>query len=76
MVPHPHQGYKSGDMNLPETENSTHKVHEQSWQLEMRATKGSNVEVAQVTLRVISGLIPARVLTRFVGSVIPSIVVR
>ena len=37
---------------------------------------GSNVEVAQVTLRVISGLIPARVLTRLVGSVIPYIVVR
>ena len=58
MVLHPHQGYTSGDMNLPETENSTHKVHEQSWQLEMRATKKSNVEVALVALRMISGLIP------------------
>ena len=58
MLLHPHQGYKSGDMNLPETENSTHKVHEQSWQLEMRATEGSNLEVALIALRVIIGLIP------------------
>ena len=27
-------------MSLPETDNSSHKVHEQSWQLEMRALKG------------------------------------
>ena len=40
MVLHPHQGYKSIDMNLPETDNSSHKVHEQSWQLEMRALNG------------------------------------
>ena len=43
----------------------------------MRALNvGSNVEVAPVTLRVISGLIPARVQTRLVGSVIPYIVVK
>ena len=58
MVLHPHQGYKSIDMNLPETDNSSHKVHEQSWQLEMRGSNGSNVEVALIALRVISGLIP------------------
>ena len=27
-------------MSLPETDNSSHKVHEQSWQLEMIASKG------------------------------------
>ena len=57
MVLHPHQGYASGEMNLPETGNSTRLVHEQSWQVEMMA-KGSNVEVALVALRVIGGLIP------------------
>ena len=31
-------------MNLPETDNSSHKVHEQSWQLEMRALKGGGVK--------------------------------
>ena len=69
MVLHPHHGCKSIDMSLPETDNSSHKVHEQSWQLEMRALKGgrSNVEVAPVTLRVISGLMRTRVQTRHVG---------
>ena len=58
MVLHPHQGYTSGDMNLPKTENSTRKVHEQSWQLEMRAKQRSNVEVTLLALRMISGSIP------------------
>ena len=40
MVLHPQHGCKSIDMSLPETDNSSHKVHEQSWQLEMRALKG------------------------------------
>ena len=39
VVLHPHQGYTSGDVNLPEMENSTRKVHEQSWQPEMRAKR-------------------------------------
>ena len=77
MVLHPHHGYKSIDMSLPETDNSSHKVHEQSWQLEMKALNvGSNVEVAPVTLRVISGLIRARVQTRHVGRVNPFIVAK
>ena len=45
--------------------------------LEIRAlTVGSNVEVAPVTLRVISGLIRARVQTKHVGRVIPFIVAK
>ena len=44
---------------------------------EIRALNvGSNVEVAPVTLRVISGLIRARVQTRHVGRVNPFIVVK
>ena len=37
MVLHPHQGYTSGDENSPKTGTSTRKVHEQRWQLVMRA---------------------------------------